>query len=232
MNNNHNLPPVITIDGPSGVGKGTIAHLLSKKLEWYLLDSGSLYRGVAWAAIRSRIDIKDEAAINKLLSTIQLETFSTLGKDQTRVICDNQDITDAIRTEEISQISSKLSAIPQVRSRLLNLQRAMRQWPGLVADGRDMGTVVFADAPVKFFFQGSVEERAKRRYLQLKEKGINVSLREIQEELVIRDHRDQCREIAPTIPASDAVLIDTTHLNIQQVLDRVMEELKKVLTLT
>lgn len=226
------IPPVITIDGPSGVGKGTIAKMLAKKLGWHYLDSGILYRVVAWAVQHYRIDISDDKALEAMIYRLQIkmEMAGTVD-DDVSVHCNGYDITQAIRTQTCSEMASKISTIPIVRSALLQRQREMQQFPGLVTDGRDMGTVVFPNAIVKFYFVADIEERSKRRYNQLKEKGIDVSLPNICRQIQARDRRDEHRSIAPLRPAEDVMLIDTTNLSVKQVLDRVIETVNAVIEL-
>lgn len=221
------LPPVITIDGPSGSGKGTIAQLLAQTLGWHFLDSGALYRAVAWGVIQAEIDLSDHQRIQMLIHQACVEMPVSERGDSSRILFNNQDITDEIRSEACGQMASKTSAIPAVRAALLSRQRAMREPPGLVTDGRDMGTVVFPDAAIKFFFKASVEERAKRRYNQLKQKGKYVSLPDVEQELRARDERDMSRSISPLMPAPDAILIDTTAMSIEDVLKKVSTHVKQ-----
>jgi cytidylate kinase len=209
--------PVITIDGPSGSGKGTIGQLLAKKLGWHFLDSGALYRILALAALKQHIDLTDIKALEQL--ALNLDVQFANGK----IILMGQDVTKEIRSEECSIAASKIAAEPKVRAALLIRQRAFRQAPGLVADGRDMGTVVFKDAKLKIFLTASQEQRALRRFQQLQEQGINVSLAAVSADLGQRDKRDQERIISPLKPAKDAIIIDTTLLSIDEVLNKVME---------
>lgn len=218
--------PVITIDGPSGSGKGTIAQRLAKKLGWHFLDSGGLYRAVGWAVLHEKIDPTDHDALQKLIKRINIHMEIEQISDEAHIICNNQDVTNEIRSEACGQMASITSAIPFVRAALLDRQREMRKMPGLVTDGRDMGTVVFPDATLKFYFVASVEERAKRRFNQLKQRGKDVNLRDIQMELHTRDERDANRTIAPARPAADVFMIDTTHLDIGGVLQAVWEQVK------
>jgi cytidylate kinase len=217
------IPPVITIDGPSGSGKGTIAQRLAKKLGWHFLDSGGLYRAVGWAVLHEGIDPNDHAALEKLIKHINIHMEIADIGDEARIICNNHDVTSEIRSETCGQMASITSAIPFVRAALLDRQRDMRVMPGLVTDGRDMGTVVFPDANLKFYFLASVEERARRRYKQLKQKGKDVTLRDIQMELHTRDERDANRAIAPLTPAADVIMVDTTALDIEGVLQAVWQ---------
>lgn len=218
--------PVITIDGPSGSGKGTIAQLLAKKLEWHFLDSGMLYRAVGWAALRDQIDVADHAALKQMVSDLNLHMSIEERGDEAKIFVDHEDITDMIRSEACSQMASITSAIPLVRAALLERQRQFRQAPGLVTDGRDMGTVVFPDATLKFYLTASAEERAKRRFSQLKQKGKHVSLPDILRELQVRDERDANRAIAPAKPADDVILVDTTSLDVNSVLETVWQHVK------
>lgn len=221
------LPMVVTIDGPSGVGKGTIALLIAQKLGWHYLDSGVFYRVVAWKALQNHIQLEDHIQLKSLLQNLDIEIqVKSQPHITVVVIFHGEEITEKIRMEECSRLASQLAAIPFVRAALLVRQQAMRRSPGLITDGRDMGTVVFPDANVKFFFTADHEERAKRRHNQLKEKGINVSLRNIQEEMQARDRRDLERNVSPAKPASDAIVIDTTNLSIDEVLERVLKEIR------
>lgn len=213
------IAPVITIDGPSGSGKGTISQLLAQKLGWHLLDSGALYRVLALAAQLHKVDLENEAALEVLARHLDVQFIATDTASAARVILEGIDVTDSIRTEDCGNAASIIASLPKVRAGLLERQQAFQEKPGLIADGRDMGTVVFPNAQMKFFLDASVEERAQRRYNQLKSKGINVSLTKIMEELKERDFRDRHRAISPLVPAEDAILIDTTDLTINQVTD-------------
>ncbi|QLH43665.1 MAG: (d)CMP kinase [Coxiellaceae bacterium] len=218
--------PIITIDGPGGTGKGTISHILAKKLGWHFLDSGVLYRILALAAKQAHIAWDDAAKLAVLANQLQV-TFVPAGiGDSPIVLLNHKDVTNLIRTEECGQGASQVGVFPEVRTALLARQRAFCQPPGLVTDGRDMGTVVFPNAELKFF-AGNPEERAKRRYNQLHRQGINVSLQQVLQELNSRDQRDSSRAIAPLQPAADAVIIDTTHLTVDQVLEKVLAEVSR-----
>lgn len=214
--------PVITLDGPSGTGKGTICHLVAKKLHWNMLDSGAIYRVLAHAARKSGIKPDQINQLTDLALTLNLR-FESSPDNETKVILDNENISQQIRSEQCGQDASLIAAIPEVRGALLERQRDFAQFPGLVTDGRDMGTVVFPNAILKVYLYASAEERANRRYLQLKDNGINVSLAQVVEELAKRDARDTARTHAPLKPAEDAVLIDTTGLTIVQVFNNVLK---------
>ncbi|USQ12884.1 (d)CMP kinase [Legionella lytica] len=214
--------PVITLDGPSGTGKGTLCHLLAKRLQWNMLDSGAIYRVLAYAIRKNNIDFQDINQIAELARTLDLR-FESSEDNASLVILNNEDVSTDIRSEQCGQDASRIAAIPEVRLALLERQRNFAQPPGLVTDGRDMGTVVFPDAVLKVFLYADEQERANRRYLQLKEKGNNVSLAQVVEELVKRDTRDTARTHAPLKPADDAVQIDTTRLTIVQALNTVLK---------
>jgi cytidylate kinase len=210
--------PVIAIDGPSGSGKGTLAALLAERLGWHLLDSGALYRIVAAAALERAVALDDEAGLTALATNLEIRFES----DQVWV--DGQDRSLTIRTEAVSVGSSRVAALVAVRAAILEQQRAMRRVPGLVADGRDMGTVVFPDAPLKIFLDASPEVRAERRYNQLKNKGLSVNLRALLVTIQERDERDRGRAVSPLRPAKDAILLDCTDMSIDAVLERVYAE--------
>lgn len=211
--------PVVTIDGPSGAGKGTVASLVAHSKGWHLLDSGALYRIIAVAGLARGMDLADVASLVAL--STQLEIVFADGK----VMVDGADLTDGIRTEEAGNSASQVAALPPVREAILTLQQSFRKAPGLVADGRDMGTVVFPDAPVKVFLDASAEARAERRYNQLKNKGLGVNLRALLEQIQERDARDRNRAVAPLKPAEDALIIDSTHMSIDEVVAMVMAQL-------
>jgi cytidylate kinase len=210
--------PVITVDGPSGSGKGTLCALLAKQLGWNLLDSGALYRLLAFAAGNHGIDLTNEEALKQLAAHLDVQFIDK------RIILEGEEVTDAIRNEQVGAGASMVASLPAVREALLQRQRAFREMPGLVADGRDMGTVVFTDAPLKVFLTASAEERARRRYLQLKAKGDDVNLASLLDEIRARDERDTQRAVAPLKPAADAIVLDSTELSIEQVLERILSE--------
>lgn len=224
MATSSNPVPVVTVDGPSGSGKGTVCRLLARRLGWHLLDSGALYRLVGLAARRHAIDPADHLALEALARDLDVRFASDAaeGAVHERVILEGEDVGPMLRSEEVGMLASVIAVVPGVRSALLIRQRAFRQPPGLVADGRDMGTVVFPDATLKVFLTASAEERAQRRYKQLKEKGETVSLPRLVEDIVARDRRDAERAVAPLRPAPDAVSIDTTGLGIEQVFLRLL----------
>lgn len=218
--------PVITIDGASGTGKGTVALVLAKQLAWKLLDSGALYRVLALAAQKHGVSLDNEAALQVLAEHLDVQFVATEASSPPTILLEGQDVTETIRTEKMGNAASKVGALSAVRTALLSRQRAFREPPGLVTDGRDMGTVVFPDAEVKIFLTATPEERAERRFKQLKEKGISVNLGDLIEELRERDHRDKERAVAPLRPAEDAVIIDTDHLTVEQVVERILSEIK------
>jgi CMP/dCMP kinase len=219
------LPPVLTIDGPSGAGKGAVSARVATSLGWRVLDSGAVYRSVAAAALDRGLDPDDESGLVNLCGNLDL-SFSA-GQDGIAVCLDGQPVEEKLRTEEVSAMSSKVAALPAVRSALLDLQRSFRCPPGLVADGRDMGTVVFPDATIKVFLDASVEERANRRYKQLKDKGENVKFLRLFRDIEARDRRDRERAVSPTVAADDAVVIDSTTLTLEQVVENVLSEVRR-----
>lgn len=213
--------PILTIDGPSGSGKGTISRLVAQRLGWHYLDSGALYRAVGVAAGWDDTDFSDHAALMRLAFNTRIE-FRTNGDTEPRVIVDGVDATDELRTETAGAAASAIAAIPEVRAALFEKQRSFLRAPGLVADGRDMGTVVFPEAAHKVFLTASAEERAQRRHKQLKDKGLEVTIDGLLREIQARDARDAQRAVAPLKPAPDAVLVDTTGVSIEAVVDRVL----------
>ncbi len=213
--------PVLTIDGPSGSGKGTISRAVAGRLHWHYLDSGAFYRGVAVAASWADLDLSDASALVRCALDTDIG-FRDDGTGEPRVIVNGLDATDELRTETAGAAASAIAAIAEVRAALKERQRAFRQPPGLVADGRDMGTVIFPDAAIKVFLTASAGERAERRYKQLMDKGVSVTLDGLLREILARDARDASRAVAPLRPADDAVRIDTTGLPIDAVVERVL----------
>ncbi|HTC25798.1 (d)CMP kinase [Dyella sp.] len=218
--------PVLTIDGPSGSGKGTISRLVAEHLGWRLLDSGALYRAVGYAAGMAGLDLSDAEAVTRCAETTKIQFRAAVDNGETRVIVNGHDATDELRTETAGAAASAIASVPSVRQALVALQLSFRKPPGLVADGRDMGTVIFPDAPFKVFLTASAAERAKRRYKQLKEKGLSVTLASLQSEIEARDTRDASRAVAPLKPARDAVLVDTTGMGIEDVVAKVLTVVK------
>jgi cytidylate kinase len=213
--------PVLTIDGPSGSGKGTISRLVAARLGWHFLDSGALYRAIGVAAARERIAPGDPEALRKLAERTQVGFRDGPGGEP-RVLVDGVDATDDLRTETAGAAASAIAAIPEVRAVLVERQRAFRRLPGLVADGRDMGTVIFPNAAYKVFLIASADERARRRHKQLSEKGVEVTLDSLLREILARDARDAQRPVAPLKPADDAVTVDSTGVPIDAVVERVL----------
>jgi cytidylate kinase len=214
--------PIITIDGPSGTGKGTICHQLAAHLGWHFLDSGVLYRVLAYAALQQGIAFTQVQALVDLAARLDLR-FDVDAAQNNVVFLNHHNVSAAIRSEDCGQNASKIGAIPEVRQALLELQRNFAKPPGLVTDGRDMGTVVFPQAKLKIYLDASIEERANRRYLQLKKNGNDASLAQVIDELRQRDARDKARACSPLKPADDAVFIDTSGLSIVQVFDSVLK---------
>ena len=217
-----NNTPVIAIDGPSASGKGTVAQRVAERLRFHYLDSGALYRLVAYTAIQSEVDLADETALSCIAR--DLDVVFTGAK----ILLKGEDVADAIRAEVCSNGASKVAAYPQVRASLLDRQRAFRQMPGLVADGRDMGSVVFPDAVLKIFLTADAETRAQRRYKQLMEKGIDANISTLLQDIRDRDARDINRSVAPLQQGTDAILLDTTSLNIVQAVDAVLRQYDEI----
>jgi CMP/dCMP kinase len=215
------VAPVLTIDGPSGSGKGTISRLVAEKLGWHLLDSGALYRAVGYAAGEEGIDLSDVEAVTRCAQTVKIRFRPSPDGSETYILVNGHNATDELRTETAGAAASAIAVIPSVRQALVDLQLGFRKAPGLVADGRDMGTVIFPDAAHKFFLTASAAERAKRRYKQLKDKGLSVTLAVLQREIEARDERDASRPVAPLKPAEGAVVIDTTGMPIDVVVEKV-----------
>lgn len=211
--------PILTIDGPSGAGKGTVSRAVAKKLGWHYLDSGSIYRSLAIAALKQHINVEDEAAVVNIAQAMQLEFDCG---DELVVRLDGDDITSELGLESTGNTAAIVAAFPEVRRVLLQKQKDFRHLPGLVADGRDMGTVVFPDAENKVFLTASAAERAKRRHKQLIEKGIDVNLVQITKEIEERDRRDMERKTAPLAMASDAFYIDSSDMTLESVIDEVL----------
>lgn len=209
--------PVVAIDGPSGSGKGTVGRRVAQRLGWHFLDSGALYRALALAALKRGLALNDGEAVARLAAEVVIE-FQPEGS----VLVDQEDVSKALRAETCGNAASKIATQPRVRTALLELQRSFRRPPGLVADGRDMGTVVFPNAAVKVFLTASAEERARRRYNQLMDKGIHANLDNLINEITERDRRDTAREVAPLEPAVDAFELDSTSLSIEVVVEQVL----------
>jgi cytidylate kinase len=216
------IVPVLTIDGPSGSGKGTIARAVADRLGWHMLDSGAIYRAVGYAANAAGLDLDHAEAVARCALDTRIQFRDPGDGGDTRVIIDGEDATDAIRTETAGAAASAIAALPAVREALVAKQLAFRKPPGLVADGRDMGTVIFPDARYKVFLTASAPERAERRYNQLKAKGLDVTLADLLHEIEMRDARDASRAVAPLRAAADAVVIDTTGRPISVVVDAVL----------
>ncbi|MEM8500878.1 MAG: (d)CMP kinase [Pseudomonadota bacterium] len=219
--------PVITIDGPSGTGKGTLSQLLATKLQWHLLDSGAMYRVLALAALDSDIDLDDELQLAQLALELDINFTPDQNTGVPSIQLAGAEVSERIREHEISEASSRVAAHPPVRTALLDLQRAFRRAPGLVADGRDMGSTVFPMADLKVFLTASADARAQRRYKQLKTKEDGASLRALREDLAKRDQRDMTRTASPLRPADDALIIDSTEMSIEQVLERLLDAVKQ-----
>ena len=214
--------PVLTIDGPSGSGKGTVSRRVAERLGWRLLDSGALYRAVGYAAGMEGIDLSDAEAVTRCTLSTKIRFQPNADRSNTHILINGYDATDELRTETAGAAASAIAVIPSVRQALVELQLRFRKTPGLVADGRDMGTVIFPDAPYKVFLTASAHERAQRRYKQLKTKGLRITLGELQSEIEARDARDASRPIAPLRPAADAISIDSTGMSIDAVIEKVL----------
>lgn len=219
--------PVITVDGPSGSGKGSLCQLLARELGWHLLDSGALYRIVGLAALKQGVSFDDEAGLALLAAKLDVEFRPSAPGEPAAVFLDGEDISNDVRNETSGGYASKVAIYPAVRDALTSLQRSFAKAPGLIADGRDMGTVIFPDAPLKIYLTASAEERAQRRYKQLKNKGQGVNLAALLEDIKTRDERDMSREVAPLKPAPDARVIDSTAMAIEDVFQQVINNFNK-----
>jgi len=224
LNTDTNKIVIVTIDGPSGAGKGTLSQLVAKKLGYHLLDSGALYRLVALSAHKLNADISDEQTVAEIASRLDVK-FDVAG-DSTLILLAGENVTDAIRQESVSMNASVVAAYPKVRTALLQRQKDFVQTPGLVADGRDMGTTVFPEAQVKIFLTASAEARAERRYKQLSQKGVDVDIAEIVRDIKARDERDSQREASPLKPADDALVLDSTLMTIDEVLKAILDTVR------
>jgi len=215
-------PNIITIDGPSGVGKGTLARNLSDELGWVVLDSGSLYRMVGYLSLKN--DTKDFSKISKKINKDEISFKFLKNNSNISLFLGEDDLTDFIRNEEVAKLASEFAVMPKVRDYLFNIQRSfLEKGKGLIADGRDMGTVLFPEAKYKFFITASAEERARRRENQLKELGLSVNMRNLQERIEERDKKDSSRVISPLVPAEDAVVIDSSNIGIYELKDKVLK---------
>jgi len=212
---------IIAIDGPSGAGKGVVSRMLAKNLGFHYLDSGVLYRLLGLVAVRHKIDTKSNRNLTRLAENMDVR-FEAMTNGDNRVFLEGEDVTHELRTEQTAALASQVAASSQVRKALLLRQRRFAKAPGLIADGRDMGTVVFPNAILKIYLTASIEERAQRRYKQLLEKGEDVSLRALEEQVRSRDERDMSRDVSPLVVAADAVELDTSKLSVQEVLDTVL----------
>lgn len=216
---------IVAIDGPAGAGKSTVAKRLAKELGYTYMDTGAMYRAFAWKVMRDATDLEDEQGLRRVLSQTQIELAEQNGHP--RVLLDGRDVSEKIRTPELSQMASKVSTLKAVRERMVELQRIMGSKGGVVAEGRDIGTVVFPRAEVKIYLDASTAERARRRFRELRDQGRQVSLEQTLEEMNQRDRRDQERALAPLRKAEDAVMIDSTDRSVEEVMDRIMEEIRK-----
>jgi cytidylate kinase len=221
--------PVLAIDGPSGSGKGTVSRAAARALGWGLLDSGALYRLVALAGKRAGIDLAAAVALAEIAHQFDIR-FGSDAAGEEMVWLDGQDVTRAIRTEQAGNDASKVASLPPVRAALLDRQRRFAQPPGLVADGRDMGTTVFPQADVKIFLTASAVERATRRHKQLKEKGVAANLAALSLEIAERDERDSKRSVSPLVASADAVLLDTTGMSVEAVIEDVLRHVRERIT--
>ena len=222
MPNSPAQAPVITIDGPGGSGKGTIAQKVAKSISWHLLDSGALYRLVALAASNHGVSLNNEESLQILAENMDVQFLVDESEQPMRIVLEGDVVTKDIRSEEVGRDASKVAALPSVRAGLLQRQHDFREAPGLVADGRDMGTVVFPDAELKIFLTASAEERAQRRFKQLQEKGMSANLADLQAAIQSRDEQDMNRAVAPLVPADDSIVIDSTDMTVDEVYTELM----------
>lgn len=221
--------PVVTIDGPSGVGKGTLSQLIAKSFGWHILDSGAIYRVLALAAKHHNVSVDDESALCVLADHLDVHFFVDKTHQTVKVVLEGEDVSHVIRLSECAHAASQIAALPLVRNALLKRQQAFQKEPGLVADGRDMGTVVFPDAPVKIFLTATADERAQRRFKQLREQGVDVKIGDILAQVRERDDRDQNRKVAPLEPAQDALVLDTTTMSVQDVFNMIEARIHQVI---
>lgn len=226
-NSAHISVPVVTIDGPSGSGKGTVAALLAKEFGWHMLDSGALYRLTALAAMNHGVDFSDEKSLEVLAGHLDVQFEPGAEGEGLKIILEGERVGANLRTEEVGAKASRVAVLPGVRKALLNRQQDFAEAPGLIADGRDMGTVVFPRANVKVYLTASAEERAKRRQNQLQQKGIDASFDQLLADILARDNRDMNRDVAPLKPADDAIVLDSTRLSIQEVFVRVVDVMRQ-----
>ncbi len=224
----HGIIRVITLDGPGGVGKGTVAKFLASKLGWHLLDSGAIYRVLALAAKRHQVALDNEDALVALAGHLDVQFMAEKDQELISVILESEVVDDDLRTEATGKSASLIAVLPRVREALLRRQRSFKEPPGLVADGRDMGTVVFPEAQLKIFLDASAEERAQRRLKQLKKKGIDARICALLKDIQERDARDRNRLVAPLVPAEDAIVIDTTELSVLQVIDFIVKKVNSI----
>lgn len=219
--------PIVTIDGPSGSGKGTVAALLAKEFDWHLLDSGALYRLTALAAMNHDVDFADSASLEVLAGHLDVQFEPGEEGEGMKIILEGERVGANLRTEEVGAKASQIAALPGVRQALLKRQQDFAVAPGLIADGRDMGTVVFPNARVKVYLTASAEERAKRRQQQLQQKGIDASFDRLLADILARDDRDMNRDVAPLKPAEDAIVLDSTRLSIQEVFNKIVAAMQQ-----
>lgn len=221
--------PVLAVDGPGGSGKGTVCRAVTEAMGWHLLDSGAIYRALAVAARNRGVDAAQSERLAEVARNLDV-VFEPVPEGDVRVLVDGDDVTLDLRSETTGDLASRVAAVPAARDALLQRQRDFRKPPGLVADGRDMGTVVFPDATVKVFLTASGDERARRRHKQLKDQGVDVSLASLLDEIAVRDQRDRNREVAPLVPAADAEELDTTGVPVEDVVERVLKLLQNKLS--